>query len=58
MEHTYKKEMEAMVINPLGGFSQKCCDIYWEILRHYLCDKEECQKTLELDLKDIYNEYT
>ena len=51
MEHTYKKEMEAMVINPLGGFSQKCCDVYWEILRHYLCDKEECQKTLRIRFK-------
>jgi hypothetical protein len=58
VEMKHKHEMNAMVHNSLGGFSQKCCDIYWEILRHYLCDKEQCDQTLEEQLKDIFEEYT
>jgi hypothetical protein len=50
--------MEAMTYNSLGGFSRKCCDIYWEILRFYLCDKEQCDKTLSEGLDEIINEYT
>ena len=58
LEHKYKHEMEAMVHNSLGGFSRKCCDIYWEILRFYLCDKEQCDKTLSEGLDEICNDYT